>query len=131
MPTTEMPKAYDPTDLEDHWAEYWVRENLFAQPTPAADEAKEDKRAVYISVDLGFTRADVGGLSDNTGFDKKAANGLLAGLGLGYRHQDFRFGAVNAILGGAAVGYCLPLDAEGRGGGVREIVRPSCTSSGR
>ena len=30
----DLPKAYDPTDLEDHWAEYWVRENLFAQPTP-------------------------------------------------------------------------------------------------
>ena len=34
----DLPKAYDPTDLEDHWAEYWVRENLFAQPTPAADD---------------------------------------------------------------------------------------------
>jgi valyl-tRNA synthetase len=26
----ELPKAYDPTAIEDHWAEYWVRENLFA-----------------------------------------------------------------------------------------------------
>jgi valyl-tRNA synthetase len=33
----DLPKAYDPTAIEDHWAEYWVRENLFAQPTPAAD----------------------------------------------------------------------------------------------
>ena len=32
----ELPKAYDPTAIEDHWAEYWVRENLFAQPTPTA-----------------------------------------------------------------------------------------------
>jgi valyl-tRNA synthetase len=30
----DLPKAYDPTDLEDHWAEYWVREKLFAQPAP-------------------------------------------------------------------------------------------------
>ena len=30
----DLPKAYDPTHLEDHWAEYWVSENLFAQPTP-------------------------------------------------------------------------------------------------
>src|SRR5580700_5662605 len=30
-----LPKAYDPTAIEDHWAEYWVRENLFAQPTPS------------------------------------------------------------------------------------------------
>ena len=27
----DLPKAYDPTAIEDHWAEYWVRENLFAQ----------------------------------------------------------------------------------------------------
>jgi valyl-tRNA synthetase len=32
----DLPKAYDPADLEDHWAAYWVREKLFAQPTPAA-----------------------------------------------------------------------------------------------
>jgi valyl-tRNA synthetase len=34
----DLPKAYDPTAIEDHWAEYWVRENLFAQPTPAPGE---------------------------------------------------------------------------------------------
>ncbi len=28
----DLPKAYDPTAIEDHWAEYWVREELFAQP---------------------------------------------------------------------------------------------------
>jgi valyl-tRNA synthetase len=33
----DLPKAYDPTAIEDHWAEYWVRENLFAQPTPTPD----------------------------------------------------------------------------------------------
>jgi valyl-tRNA synthetase len=34
----DLPKAYDPTAIEDHWAEYWVRENLFAQPAPASSE---------------------------------------------------------------------------------------------
>jgi valyl-tRNA synthetase len=34
----DLPKAYDPTAIEDHWAEYWVREDLFAQPTPNPDE---------------------------------------------------------------------------------------------
>ena len=33
----DLPKAYDPTAIEDHWAEYWVREKLFAQPTPSAE----------------------------------------------------------------------------------------------
>jgi valyl-tRNA synthetase len=31
----DLPKAYDPATIEDHWAEYWVREKLFSQPTPA------------------------------------------------------------------------------------------------
>ena len=35
----DLPKAYDPAAIEDHWAEYWVREKLFAQPTPSADSA--------------------------------------------------------------------------------------------
>jgi valyl-tRNA synthetase len=30
----DLPKAYDPTAIEDKWAEYWVRENLFVQPSP-------------------------------------------------------------------------------------------------
>jgi hypothetical protein len=64
-----------------------------ADPATGADATKEDKRAIYLSVDLGFTRPDIGGLSDNTGFDKTAANGFLAGIGIGYRFQEFRFGA--------------------------------------
>jgi valyl-tRNA synthetase len=32
----DLPKAYDPTAIEDHWAEFWVRESLFSQPTPAS-----------------------------------------------------------------------------------------------
>ncbi len=34
----DLPKAYDPTAIEDHWAEYWVREKLFAQPTPNPED---------------------------------------------------------------------------------------------
>ena len=30
----DLPKAYDPTAIEDHWAAYWVREKLFEQPIP-------------------------------------------------------------------------------------------------
>jgi valyl-tRNA synthetase len=29
----DLPKAYDPTAIEDRWAEYWVRERLFETPT--------------------------------------------------------------------------------------------------
>ncbi len=37
----DLPKAYDPAAIEDHWAEYWVREKLFAQPTPATEPAED------------------------------------------------------------------------------------------
>jgi valyl-tRNA synthetase len=31
----ELPKAYDPAEIEKRWAAYWVRENLFHTATPA------------------------------------------------------------------------------------------------
>src|ERR1035438_6810527 len=34
----DLPKAYDPTAIEDHWAEYWVREKLFAVAAPDLPE---------------------------------------------------------------------------------------------
>jgi valyl-tRNA synthetase len=37
----DLPKAYDPTAIEDHWAEYWVHENLFAQNAPEAIETEK------------------------------------------------------------------------------------------
>ncbi|HMD22022.1 MAG TPA: valine--tRNA ligase [Alloacidobacterium sp.] len=30
----DLPKAYDPTAIEDRWSAYWVRERLFDVPTP-------------------------------------------------------------------------------------------------
>ncbi len=37
-----LPKAYDPSSIEQRWADYWVRERLFEVPTPASpsDDAK-------------------------------------------------------------------------------------------
>ena len=40
----DLPKAYDPTAIEDHWAEYWVREKLFAQPTPSPATGTAQRR---------------------------------------------------------------------------------------
>ena len=37
----DLPKAYDPTAIEDHWAEYWVREKLFAQPVVTSASEKQ------------------------------------------------------------------------------------------
>ena len=32
----DLPKAYDPTAIEDRWAKHWVRERLFEVPTPTS-----------------------------------------------------------------------------------------------
>ncbi len=36
----ELPKAYEPGAIEMRWAEYWVREKLFAVPTPPPGETR-------------------------------------------------------------------------------------------
>lgn len=59
----------------------------------ATPEKKEAAHAIYVSGDFAFTRADVGGLSDSTGFDKTGANGLAYGFAVGYRANHFRVGA--------------------------------------
>ena len=33
----ELPKSYDPSAIEPHWAEYWVKEKLFHVETPSGD----------------------------------------------------------------------------------------------
>ncbi len=33
----ELSKAYDPSVIEERWAEYWVRERLFDVASPSAD----------------------------------------------------------------------------------------------
>jgi hypothetical protein len=62
----------------------------------AADEGhadeKESKRAVYMAFNLGFVRADVGGITNDLGFDKTGANGLTYAFAAGLRLRDFRFG---------------------------------------
>jgi hypothetical protein len=65
-----------------------------APPAEPVDDAdKEAPRAIYLSGELGFTRADIGGITDTFAFDKTGANGLVAGLGLGYRYKALRIGA--------------------------------------
>jgi valyl-tRNA synthetase len=49
----DLPKSYDPTVLEDHWAEYWVREKLFEQPT--SPQGQEGQRPDGQSAGEAFT----------------------------------------------------------------------------
>ncbi|MBV9669691.1 MAG: class I tRNA ligase family protein, partial [Acidobacteriales bacterium] len=36
----ELPKAYDPTLIEDKWSQYWLEHELFRVPTPTSVDAK-------------------------------------------------------------------------------------------
>ncbi|MBX3209452.1 MAG: hypothetical protein KF764_30745 [Labilithrix sp.] len=65
-----------------------------AEPPPKKelDTSVESAKAIYFSGDFAFTRSDLGGLSDKTGFDRTVANGLLYGLSAGVRLKDLRLG---------------------------------------
>jgi hypothetical protein len=85
-----------------------------AASTPTAEI---DKRAVFIGIEGGLTRPDIGGLSDSTNFDKTAALGGLYGVDLGARFNKLLVGAVfrgddttefNLWSLMAEVGYALP-----------------------
>jgi len=39
LPDQNLPKAYDPSVIEQRWADYWVRERLFDVPTPEDTQA--------------------------------------------------------------------------------------------
>ncbi len=89
-----------------------------AEKKKAEEEEKEAPRAVYFSGDIAFTRPDLAGLSDNTGFDRTAANGFLYGLSGGVRLGDVRLGMRWRIYDttefalwtfAASAGYGLPL----------------------
>ncbi|HWG18867.1 MAG TPA: valine--tRNA ligase, partial [Acidobacteriaceae bacterium] len=43
-PGAQLPKAYDPSLIEHHWAEYWSRERLFDVPTPDSDSHVTPRR---------------------------------------------------------------------------------------
>ena len=89
-----------------------------AAAAPAEPDADHPaKRAIYLFGEIGFTRQDLGGISDNLGFDKTKANGIVAGLGMGYRFKALHIGArfrdssttefsLWSVMG--EVGYALP-----------------------
>ena len=38
---SNLPKAYDPSIIEQRWADYWIQERLFDVPTPAAPDGQK------------------------------------------------------------------------------------------
>ena len=39
----DLPKAYEPAEIEDRWAQFWVAEKLFDVPTPSSTQAATTK----------------------------------------------------------------------------------------
>jgi hypothetical protein len=89
-PTEEQQKAEEDKQAEEAKK---AEEAKHEQEQKELDLSKESAKAVYFSGDIGFTRSDLGGLSDKTGFDRTVANGLLYGLSAGLRLKDLRLGA--------------------------------------
>ncbi|MBB5343514.1 valine--tRNA ligase [Tunturibacter empetritectus] len=44
----ELPKAYDPSVIEQRWAEYWVKEHLFDVPTSETTHAAQKKFTILL-----------------------------------------------------------------------------------
>jgi valyl-tRNA synthetase len=66
----DLPKAYDPTAIEDHWAEYWVREDLFAQPTPApGSDAQAEQFSILLPPPNVTGRLHMGHMLNQTEMD--------------------------------------------------------------
>jgi hypothetical protein len=105
-PAKPGPPAAHPAEAEQHGE------------APKEEEEKETHRAIFFSADLGFTRTDLGGISNNLDFEKTAANGILYGFAAGLRQKDMRYGirwrvydtteyALWSFMG--TIGYGLPL----------------------
>src|SRR5271165_5299137 len=43
----DLPKAYDPTEIEDRWARFWVKERLFEQRAPGASHDSADASPAF------------------------------------------------------------------------------------
>src|ERR1039458_2093416 len=50
-----LPKAYDPSAIEQRWADYWVRERLFEGPTPPTSPGAQSLRSKGGKDDAPFT----------------------------------------------------------------------------
>src|ERR1022692_3354421 len=50
-----LPKAYDPSAIEQRWADYWVRERLFEVPTPVTNPGAPSQPQAEAGSNAAFT----------------------------------------------------------------------------
>ena len=65
----ELPKAYDPSVIEERWAEYWVREHLFDVPTPKDTNGETKKFTMLLPPPNVTGRLHMGHMLNQTEMD--------------------------------------------------------------
>ena len=65
----DLPKAYDPTAIEDRWAEYWVKERLFDQPAAGAGAAAQSAFTMLLPPPNVTGRLHMGHMLNQTEMD--------------------------------------------------------------
>src|ERR1700710_346824 len=65
----ELPKAYDPSVIEERWAEYWVKERLFDVPTPESTQDETKKFTILLPPPNVTGRLHIGHMLNQTEMD--------------------------------------------------------------
>ncbi len=65
----DLPKAYDPTAIEERWAEYWVRERLFDVATPDSTSEAPKKFTLLLPPPNVTGRLHMGHMLNQTEMD--------------------------------------------------------------
>ncbi len=65
----ELPKAYDPSVIEERWAEYWVREHLFDVATPEGTDNERQKFTMLLPPPNVTGRLHMGHMLNQTEMD--------------------------------------------------------------
>jgi valyl-tRNA synthetase len=65
----ELPKAYDPSVIEERWAEYWVREHLFDVTTPKSTQDGTTKFTILLPPPNVTGRLHMGHMLNQTEMD--------------------------------------------------------------
>ena len=69
-PKEALPKAYDPSTIEQRWADYWVSERLFDVATPDASTSEDVKKFVQLLPPPNVTgRLHIGHMLNQTEMD--------------------------------------------------------------
>ncbi len=65
----ELPKAYDPSVIEEYWARYWVEERLFDVPTPKSTQDSDEKFTILLPPPNVTGRLHMGHMLNQTEMD--------------------------------------------------------------